>query len=120
MWMILSQAFNRARPVFDVAVFHKMTSPGFPSGHAISAVMCFGLLAYLLVPKTRSGFRKAVIIVLAVLAILLIGVSRVFMGDHYLSDVLAGYALGIAWSGLVYTAVELIYQKRINQNVQEK
>jgi undecaprenyl-diphosphatase len=37
-----------------------------------------------------------------------IGFSRVFTGDHYLTDVLAGYALGLAWGGLVYTTMELI------------
>ena len=97
-----------------------MTAPGFPSGHAISAVMCYGLLAYLLIPRMSSRFWKAVVIVTAGLIILYIGVSRLFVGDHYLSDVLAGYALGIAWSGLVYTVVELITKKRMNGHVQEK
>jgi undecaprenyl-diphosphatase len=89
-----------------------MTSPGFPSGHSFSAVLCFGLLAYLLAPKMPSRFWKAAVIVAAVLIILFIGFSRIFVGDHYLTDVLAGYGLGIAWAGLVYTSVELISRKR--------
>src|SRR5512135_1225951 len=108
IWLVLSQYYHRARPVFAVPVWHKMTEPGFPSGHSIAAVMCFGLLAYLIVPKISSRFWKAVVIVTAGLIILYIGFSRLFVGDHYLTDVLAGYALGVALCGFVYTLVELI------------
>jgi len=111
IWLFLSGYFNRARPVFDVAIWHQMTEPGFPSGHSISAVMCYGLLAYLIVPKISSRLGKAVVIGAAGLIILYIGFSRLFVGDHYLTDVLAGYGLGVAWSGLVYTLVEVIAKK---------
>jgi undecaprenyl-diphosphatase len=111
IWLVLSAYYDRARPVFDVAVWHHMTEPGFPSGHSIAAVMCFGLLAYLIVPKMPSRFWKAVVIVTAGLVILFIGYSRLFVGDHYLTDVLAGYALGVALCGLVYTLVEVIARK---------
>jgi membrane-associated phospholipid phosphatase len=119
IWLVLSHYYSRHRPIFDVPIWHQMTTPGFPSGHAISAVMCYGLLAYLLVPKIHLRFWKAVAIGVAVLVILFIGYSRLFVGDHYLTDVLAGYALGIAWSGLAYSLVELIFKKRINRNVQK-
>ncbi len=112
VFYFLSHAFNRHRPVYAVPVWHQMIHPGFPSGHSISAVMCYGLLAYLIVPKISSRFWKALIIFGAVAVMLFIGFSRIFVGDHYLTDVLAGYAIGIAWSGLVYTSVELIMWKR--------
>jgi undecaprenyl-diphosphatase len=111
IWLVLSQYYDRARPVFDVAVWHQMTEPGFPSRHTIAAVMCFGLLAYLIVPKMPSRFWKAVVIVTAGLVILYIGYSRMFVGDHYLTDVLAGYGLGVALCGSVYTLVEVIARK---------
>jgi membrane-associated phospholipid phosphatase len=111
IWVVLSQYFSRPRPIFDISVWRQMTSPGFPSGHSFSAVLCFGLLAYLLAPRVSSPFWKAMGIVAAVLIILFIGFSRIFIGDHYLTDVLAGYGLGIAWAGLVYTSVELISRK---------
>ena len=111
LWVVLTPLFDRARPVFDVSVWHHMTEPGFPSGHSISAVMCYGLLAYLIVPKISSRFWKALVIVTAGLLMLYIGFSRLFVGDHYLTDVLAGYGLGVAWSGLVYTLVEVIAKK---------
>lgn len=112
MWMFLSGMFERSRPVFDTPIWHQMTAPGFPSGHTISAVMCYGLLAYLLWPKMPMRFWKAAAIFAAVLIVVYIGFSRVFIGDHYLSDVLAGAALGIAWSALVYTSVEWIAVRR--------
>jgi len=108
IWLVLSQYFNRARPLLGVSFWTRAPGPGFPSGHSFSAVLCFGLLAYLLAPRIRSRFWQIAVSVAAVLIILYIGYSRVFVGDHYPTDVLAGYALGIAWAGLVYTSVELI------------
>jgi undecaprenyl-diphosphatase len=120
IWTVLSAYFNRPRPEFEVSVWRQMTVPGFPSGHSLSAVMCFGLLAYLLAPLLRRRIEKALLIVVAALIVLFIGFSRIFVGDHYLMDVLAGYALGIAWCGLAYTAVELLFKRRITEDVQEK
>ncbi len=119
IWLVLSGYYNRSRPIFDTPVWHQMTAPGFPSGHSISAVMCFGLLAYLLIPRMPQRIWKVVVITASVLVILYIGFSRIFVGDHYLMDVVAGYALGIAWSGLAYTFVELIFKKRITKYVKE-
>jgi undecaprenyl-diphosphatase len=120
IWLVLSGYFNRSRPIFGVSVWRQMTSPGFPSGHSISAVVCFGLLAYLLAPLLPARIWKVGVITAAVLIILFIGFSRIFVGDHYLTDVLAGFALGIAWSGLAYGLIELIFRKRIVRYVQEK
>jgi undecaprenyl-diphosphatase len=120
IWLYLSAYFNRPRPVFEIPVWHQMTAPGFPSGHSISAVMCYGLLAYLLAPRIHSHLGKALVIIVAVLVILFIGYSRIFVGDHYPTDVLAGYALGIAWSGFVYTLVELMSYKKVVGYVEEK
>ena len=112
LWWILAFYFNRPRPEFATPVWHQMTAPSFPSGHVFAAVLCYGLLAYLIVPKLSSRFWKAVVIALAVLIILYVGFSRLFVGDHYPSDILAGYGLGVAWSGLVYTVVERIARRR--------
>ena len=108
----LSAYFHRPRPTFDVAVWHTMPSPGFPSGHSISAVLCYGVLAYFIAPRLASQFWRLVVILAAVLIILFIGYSRVFVGDHYPIDVLAGYAVGTFWAGLVYTSAELIARRK--------
>jgi membrane-associated phospholipid phosphatase len=112
MWMFLSGLFERSRPVFDTPVWHQMTAPGFPSGHSISAVMCYGLLAYLLAARMSKRPHRALAGITAIVIIVYIGFSRVFVGHHYLSDVLAGLALGVAWSALVYTSVEWIAVRR--------
>ena len=106
IWYFLIGIFNRPRPAAQIGIV--VTDPSFPSGHVITAVIAYGLLAYLFVPKMPSLFWKWVVVIAAILTILYIGFSRLFLGGHYLTDILAGYALGIAWAGLVYTLIERI------------
>lgn len=110
IWYFLIGIFNRPRPAGQVGIV--VTDPSFPSGHVITAVLAYGLLAYLFIPKMPSRFWKWVIVIAALLTILYIGFSRLFLGGHYLTDILAGYALGIAWAGLVYTLIERISMRR--------
>ena len=87
----------------------------------MSALICYGFLAYLLVPKMPSLFWKWTVSIVALLIVLFDGFSRIFQGGHYLTDVLAGYALGIAWAGLVYTVIERIFiTKEELENVEKK
>jgi undecaprenyl-diphosphatase len=94
--------------------------PGFPSGHAIFTTVCYGLIAYLLVPKMPSLFRKFIVVAAALLIIGFVGFSRIFTGGHYLTDILAGYAVGIAWFGLAYTLIEMYFQERRIRNVEKE
>lgn len=112
IWLLVSAYFGRARPVFAFQVWHQMTAPSFPSGHCFGAVLCYGLLGYILLPKMHTRFWKAIAVVTAVALIFYVGFSRLFVGDHYPSDVLAGYGLGLLWGGLVYTLVEFIARRR--------
>ncbi len=109
IWYILIHIFNRPRPDGQIGLI--VTQPSFPSGHTITAVLGYGLLAYLLVPKMPSTFWKWFVIILSVLVMVFIGFSRLFMDGHYLTDLLAGYALGLAWAGLVYTTLEKAFNK---------
>src|SRR5262245_41815087 len=70
LWLVLANHFDRPRPVFAVPVWHHLTVPSFPSGHSFAAVVCYGWLAYLLVPRLSRRFWKAVMIGLAILVIL--------------------------------------------------
>ena len=115
IWYFLIGIFNRPRPAEQIGIV--VTDPSFPSGHVITAVLAYGLLAYLFVPKMPSLFWKWVVVIAAILTILYIGFSRLFLGGHYLTDILAGYALGIAWAGLVYTLIERISLRRKSGNV---
>jgi undecaprenyl-diphosphatase len=118
LFLSLSNWIGRARPLTQIWIFEKI--PGFPSGHAISVVAFYGLLAYFLVPKITSAFGKAAVVVAALLVIGFVGFSRVFTGGHYLTDVLAGFAVGLAWSGAIYTLIELYFQKRRSKNVKKE
>lgn len=122
IFLLLSNIFMRPRPflLFDKPIWPGSPNiPGFPSGHTITILVCFGFLVYLLVPRIKSYLGKALVIILALLIVLFMGLSRLYLGDHYLIDVIAGYAVGIAWFGLAYTSVELIfkkYEKKEKQN----
>jgi len=107
IWSVLIEIFDRVRPAQQVGIV--VSDFSFPSGHAISAVICYGLLAYLFIPKMPSAFWKWVVGIAAVLTMAYIGFSRVYLGGHYLTDVVAGYALGLAWAGLVFTLIESLF-----------
>lgn len=80
-------------------------------------VVFYGLLAYLLAPKMPSAFWKGIVIAVAFVIISFVGFSRVFTGGHYLTDALAGYAVGITWVGVAYTLIEVYFHKRREYNV---
>jgi undecaprenyl-diphosphatase len=107
IWYFLIGIFNRTRPGEQIGIV--VTDPSFPSGHTLSSVICYGFLAYLLIPKMPSLFWKWVVALGALLIVAFIGYSRIFLGGHYLTDILAGYALGLAWAGLVFTLIERIF-----------
>jgi membrane-associated phospholipid phosphatase len=93
---LLKLAFGRARPsaFFDYPL---PVSHSFPSGHAFFATSFFGGLAVLVSGRVRSGVLRAAIWIVALGLILLIGLSRIYLGVHYPSDVIAGYAAGLIW-----------------------
>ena len=107
LWYALTGVFDRLRPANQIGIV--VNDPSFPSGHTISAVLCYGLLAYLFIPKLPTPFWKWVVAIAAVLTMAFIGFSRLYLGGHYLTDVIAGYALGLAWAGLVFTLIELLF-----------
>jgi undecaprenyl-diphosphatase len=93
---LLKQSFARIRPeaFFDYPL---PVSQSFPSGHAIFAASVFGGLAVLLTDRISSTSVQVLVWAAAVALILLVGVSRVYLGVHYPSDVLAGYAVAVFW-----------------------
>lgn len=106
----LSTYIDRPRSTNQIWII--VNIPGFPSGHAISVVVCYGLLAYWLVPKMPTLFWKWMVVLGALAIILFVGFSRIMTGGHFLTDILAGYAVGLAWSGLAYTIIERFYYKK--------
>ena len=118
LFNLFSRLIGRPRPPTQIWIIVNL--PGFPSGHAICAVVCYGLLGYLLAAKMPSVFWKGIVVAASLLVIGFIGFSRMFTGGHYLTDILAGYAVGIAWFGAAYTLIEIWFKKRRMQNVKKE
>jgi undecaprenyl-diphosphatase len=93
--LLVKLAVDRSRPVLPDPVAHA-SGMSFPSGHAQSSVVAMGVLLLVFLPALRGGWRRAAIVG-AVAWVLAIGLARVALGVHYVSDVLAGYVLGAAW-----------------------
>jgi membrane-associated phospholipid phosphatase len=92
----LKAVFRRERPSFDDPIA-TASSFSFPSGHALASLAVYGALAYLLLETLRSRRTRAACVAGAAVVVTAIGFSRLYLGVHYLSDVLAGYAVALAW-----------------------
>ena len=86
--------FHRTRPV-DILLFEQTDS--FPSGHATITVALYGFLAYMAIRFSRSFATQVRIAAITIFFSLLIGLSRILLNEHYLSDVLGGYLVGALW-----------------------
>ncbi len=88
--------FHRQRPEVSWALAHE-SSFSFPSGHSVAAICLYGILAYVVIARVKSLSARAAILGTAVLLVLGIGLSRIYLGVHYPSDVAAGYLVGSIW-----------------------
>lgn len=95
---------GRVRPDHAFAVPPYEFSPSFPSGHSLNSVVVSGVLAYLLLRRLKRPAARIAVVAAAVLYSLLMGLSRVYLGHHWLTDVITGWALGLAWLGVVIAA----------------
>ena len=93
--MILKQIINRARPVTEHLVTVKTLS--YPSGHAMMAMAFYGFLIYLFFTLKMHKSIKVILIILCAILILSIGISRIYLGVHYPSDVVGGFIAGFIW-----------------------
>jgi membrane-associated phospholipid phosphatase len=98
--------FRRDRPFFPDPLATESTF-SFPSGHALVSLAVYGSIALVLARHLSTRARRAVLLGVTALLVLAIGFSRLYLGVHFLSDVLAGYAAGVAWLALLYVALEL-------------
>ena len=104
-WLKLT--IHRPRPVYAAALLHS-SSWSFPSGHAMGSLVGYGMLAYvlMLLARGKRGTQRWIAAAAAAL-IVAIGVSRLYLGVHYFSDVIGGYAAGLLWLSTCVCAVEL-------------
>lgn len=107
VWIrVLKAVFDRSRPehLHDVSVV--ISGASFPSGHAMGSTVVYGLLACLAARVLAPGGAQRAVTLAALLAALLAGSSRALLSVHWPSDVLAGWALGVAWVAVVLVWME--------------
>lgn len=99
LYNIVKHLVGRPRPPPAIWIGH-FSGPSFPSGHAAQSIGCYATLALILCAG-RSRWVKIGVCSAATLIVLVVGFSRIYLGAHWLTDVLAGYALGVAWVSVV-------------------
>lgn len=104
MTLVGKAVVGRLRPPQIDAVPPYESSPSFPSGHALNSTAIAGMVAYLLLLHLQRRAGRVLTVVLAAAWAVSIGLSRVFLGHHWLTDVMVGWALGAAWLAVVVTA----------------
>jgi membrane-associated phospholipid phosphatase len=101
--VLLKNIFQRHRPSFDHPIL-TLVSYSFPSGHAAAATLFYGVLAAYLLTLTRRAWHLPVVLA-AVCMVALVALSRVYLGVHYPSDVLAAMASSTAWLAIAFTGI---------------
>jgi undecaprenyl-diphosphatase len=101
---LLKAVFDRERP--DIATEVKVFSASFPSGHAMLSAVSFLTLGALLAQGSADTRVKAYIAALAIILTVAVGTTRVYLGVHHATDVLAGWCVGSAWALLCWTVAE--------------
>lgn len=104
-------AFQRARPTFDEPIL-ALTTYSFPSGHVAGTTLFYGVLAAMLMAKTSSWGWRVFLIFAAFALIVLVALTRMYLGVHYLSDVIAAFAEALAWLTLCLTGIHTFSEYR--------
>ena len=98
---------GRARPPLSEAVPPYEYAFSFPSGHALNSTVIAGVVAYLVVRRLRTLWARVIAVSCAVVWAVAMGLSRVFLGHHWLTDVVFGWLVGAAWLVMLITAHRL-------------
>ena len=119
---MLKAYFDRPRPQVVSWGTHVSTS-SFPSGHATSAIVVYATVAYLVARLQRRRLSRAITMAISAVVVLLIAASRLFLGVHYPTDVLAGLVSGLAWAAfcmvLLEAAARLVRRDRDGEEAME-
>ena len=109
---VIKHVVHRPRPEFAARFLH-YSSWSFPSGHSMGSLIGFAMLAYTIIRvcKIESMPVRIGIWAAAILMIALVGYSRIYLGVHYLSDVVAGYTLGLLWLAVCFTGLRMVSRR---------
>ena len=108
---VFKEIFHRSRPLGALIA---ETSSSFPSAHSVISIAFYAFIFYLLAGNARSGFSKYLLISLVFIVPVLLGFSRLYLGVHYLSDVLTGYAIGLVWFLIGVYGLKFINRKKLS------
>ena len=109
--VVLKHFFHRERPVLENPLV-TLSSYGFPSGHTMGATLFYGFLALLAWKNVRNRAARVACVMGTCLGVLLIGLTRIYLGAHYLTDVLGALAAGVCWLVFCWTAFETLRRRR--------
>jgi len=107
----LKELFARERPPL---IFHLLTvkSLSFPSGHAMISSVVYLTQGALLAKVQLNKNLRVYILLVAIILVFLIGISRIYLGVHYPTDVLAGWSVGLAWASLCWVAAKYLQRRK--------
>ena len=105
-YRLLKYAVERSRPPLSLSLIYA-NGYSFPSGHAFMATVFYGLVGYFVYRRTKTKLAKITVLVLFSFLIGIIGYSRIYLGVHWPTDVLAGFASGAAWITVFVTVLEI-------------
>ncbi len=103
--LLLKELYHRVRPDFLPLAYE--TSYSFPSGHAMNSLIFYTCLSFFVLNHVKNKQLRMIFFVLSGILIFLIGISRIYLGVHYPSDVIGGYAAGFCWLTLVFSVAKI-------------
>ncbi|HEY4756346.1 MAG TPA: phosphatase PAP2 family protein [Ignavibacteriaceae bacterium] len=111
----LKELFARERPPL---IYHLLTvkSLSFPSGHAMMSSVVYLTQGALLAKVQSNKNLRVYILLVAIILVFLIGISRIYFGVHYPTDVLAGWSVGLAWASFCWLAVKYLQKRKVQKS----
>jgi undecaprenyl-diphosphatase len=109
--VLLKNTYARPRPLFDEPLLTLVTY-SFPSGHTAASTLFYGLIASYVVTTSPSWRRRVAAMAFAAVMVALVAFSRVYLGAHYVSDVLAAMAYSAGWLAVCIAAVSTLRRRR--------
>ncbi|MHA7964547.1 phosphatase PAP2 family protein [Paenibacillus sp. CAU 1782] len=112
---VLKEIFHRARPMIHRIIEENGFS--YPSGHSMAAFSLYGALTYLLLRHIKSSSGRTLLLIISGIMILLIGLSRIYLGVHYPTDVLGGFLASGGWLAIAIWFFQRRYRKQSGNTV---
>ena len=108
--VIMKLAFQRARPLLDEPLL-TLPAYSFPSGHVAGSTLMYGLVIAWVFTRTPHAGPRAAAVATAASMVALVAFTRIYLGVHFLSDVAAGFAEGVAWLALCLTGLSIFWRR---------